>query len=196
MRKTQKLVNNLLAELERTGIPLTACNKVGVARSTYYRWRQDSISFKIQSDEAIRIGRENITDFAESKLVNNIGDGNQRAIEFQLRHNDERYRYFTQLEFARVLESRSQEKVNAEEKRPTQIILDTLFDATDITNIEKISLSDPFDTEISDYDRAMLEIEVKKLGAIKAMTELIETEAEKRINAITTPNNSHEDTVQ
>ena len=42
MRKTQKLVDKLLEELERTGIPLTACSKVGVGRSTYYRWRQES----------------------------------------------------------------------------------------------------------------------------------------------------------
>ena len=84
MRRTQKTVEKLLTELERTGIPLTACSKVGVSRSTYYRWRQENITFKLMTDEAIRVGRENITDLAESKLVKNISAGNQRAIEFQL----------------------------------------------------------------------------------------------------------------
>lgn len=37
------------------------------------------------------IGRRNITDLAESKLVQNIRNGNQRAIEFHLRGNDIRY---------------------------------------------------------------------------------------------------------
>ena len=125
MRKTRKLVSELLAELERTGIPLTACSKVGVSRSTYYRWRQDGIVFKLQADEAIRIGRENITDLAESKLVKNISDGNQRAIEFQLRHNDSRYRYFNQLEFAKMLENRPREV----EKSSLQTLVEVIFDS-------------------------------------------------------------------
>jgi len=37
------------------------------------------------------IGRRNITDLAESKLIQNVRNGDQRAIEFQLKGNDRRY---------------------------------------------------------------------------------------------------------
>ena len=181
MRKTQKLVDKLLAELERTGIPLTACSKVGVGRSTYYRWRQESITFKLQTDEAIQIGRENITDLAESKLVKNIGDGNQRAIEFQLRHNDPRYRYFSQLEFAKVLESRSNDE--KPEISVMQTVLDVLFDSAEI-KIQKWSGDGLQDAEVDDYTRELLEVEGKKDSAMRHMKKRIEEEAEKRLKEI------------
>lgn len=179
MRKTQKLVDKLLTELERTGIPLTACSKVGVARSTYYRWRQESITFKLRADEAIQIGRENITDLAESKLVKNISDGNQRAIEFQLRHNDSRYRYFNQLEFAKMLENQPQEP----ETSRLQTFIDIVFDSIEFSLVEEYSTKIP-----DDYTMQILEVAAKKDGAIKYLQKLIETTAEERLKDITPPN--------
>lgn len=177
MRRTQKVVDKLLAELERTGIPLTACSKVGIARSTYYRWRQEDIVFKVQTDEAIQIGRENITDLAESKLVKNIGDGNQRAIEFQLRHNDNRYRYFNQLEFAKVLESKKQEET---ETSPLQTFIDIIFDTREITILEEYS------SKITDEQtRETLVIEGKKAAAIDYLSRLIEAAAKERLKNLT-----------
>lgn len=188
MHRTQKLVSKLLAELERTGIPLTACSKVGIARSTYYRWRQENVTFKLQTDEAIRIGRENITDLAESKLVKNIGDGNQRAIEFQLRHNDPRYRYFSQLEFAKMLESQKQEE--EPEVSRLQTFIEIIFDAMEVTILEEYSSKIP-----DEYTREMLEIEGKKAQAIEYLRKLIEAKAEERLEKITPPDKT-DDTTQ
>lgn len=179
MRRTQKTVEKLLTELERTGIPLTACSKVGVGRSTYYRWRQENITFKLMTDEAIRIGRENITDLAESKLVKNISDGNQRAIEFQLRHNDSRYRYFNQLEFAKMLESRPQEGKEEESKLQTFVAI--VFDSIES---ELIMRTDANGTTTDGDIPEDIEILNKKLGAIRYMTGLFEAEAEKRLKDI------------
>ena len=181
MRRTQKLVNKLVAELERTGIPLTACSKVGVSRSTYYRWRQENIVFKLQTDEAIQIGRENITDLAESKLVKNIGDGNQRAIEFQLRHNDSRYRYFSQQEFAKVLESRLNDE--KPEVSVMQTVLDVLFDTIEV-DLQQITPDGLKDAEPDEYTRELLEIEGQKSSAIRHMQRRIEEEAEIRMKKI------------
>lgn len=182
MRKTQKLVSKLLSELERTGIPLTACSKVGVPRSTYYRWRQENIVFKLQTDEAIQIGRENITDLAESKLVKNIGDGNQRAIEFQLRHNDSRYRYFSQQEFVKVLESRSNDE--KPEISVMQNVLDVLFDTAEV-KIQKMSANGRLqDAEVDEYTRELLEVEGGKNSAIRHMHKRIEEEAAIRLKKI------------
>jgi hypothetical protein len=164
MRRTEKVVDKLLTELERTGIPLTACSKVGIARSPYYRWRQESIVFKLQADEAIQIGRENITDLAESKLLKNIGDGNQRAIEFQLRHNDSRYMYFSQQEFVKVLENRSND-----EKPETSVIqtfLDVLFDYFE-GKIQKMTPNGLQDADVDEYTRELIQLENKNHSAIR-----------------------------
>lgn len=175
MRRTQKTVEKLLTELERTGIPLTACSKVGVSRSTYYRWRQENITFKLMTDEAIRVGRENITDLAESKLVKNISAGNQRAIEFQLRHNDPRYRYFSQLEFAKMLDDRPEEP----EKSRLQTFIEVIFDSIEISLDKRYS-----DREPDDYTMELLEVAAKKGGAIRYLQKLIEAEAERRLKDI------------
>lgn len=180
MRRTQKTVEKLLTELERTGIPLTACSKVGVSRSTYYRWRQENTTFKLMTDEAIRIGRENITDLAESKLVKNISDGNQRAIEFQLRHNDPRYRYFSQLEFAKMLDDRPEEP----ERSSLQTLVEIVFDSIEI---ELIMKTDENGTTTEGDIPEDIEIESKKSGAIRYMTELFEAEAERRLKNIAEP---------
>lgn len=180
MRRTQKTVEKLLTELERTGIPLTACSKVGVSRSTYYRWRQENITFKLMTDEAIRIGRENITDLAESKLVKNISDGNQRAIEFQLRHNDPRYKYFSQLEFAKMLDDRPGEP----ERSSLQALVEIVFDSIEI---ELIMKTDENGTTTEGDIPEDIEIISKKSGAIRYMTELFEAEAERRLKNIAEP---------
>lgn len=90
-RKTDRLVASLLSELEKHGIVMDACSRVGIGSSTYYRWRDEDDNFRHRAESAIAVGRRNITDLAESKLVQNIRNGNQRAIEFHLRGNDMRY---------------------------------------------------------------------------------------------------------
>lgn len=104
MRKTKKLVNELLAELEKTGIASNACSKVGLPRATYYRWREEDLEFRFGTDTAIEAGRSNMVDFAESKLVKNMNEGQQRAIEYYLKHNDDRYRNSYAREFNDLVE--------------------------------------------------------------------------------------------
>lgn len=45
--------NVLLEQLEKTPIVQIACEKSGVARSTYYRWMQSDKVFARQSREAL-----------------------------------------------------------------------------------------------------------------------------------------------
>jgi len=94
MRKNKRTIKALLVELEKTGIASNACSKLGIVRSTYYRWYNDDIDFRMQADSAIESGRANMVDFAESKLVQNMNEGNQRALEFYLKSNDSRYRTY------------------------------------------------------------------------------------------------------
>lgn len=104
MRKTNKTQRIILEELEKTGLVSSACGKAKIPRSTYYRWYNSDIDFRMKADEAIDIGRSNMVDFAESKVIKNIQDGNQRAAEFYLRHNDSRYRSSYAREFQQQVE--------------------------------------------------------------------------------------------
>ena len=81
----------ILKQLTNMPIIATACSKAGVPRSTYYRWRNDDSIFADMCDDAQREGIYLINDVAESKIIGNIKDGNQRASEFWLRHNNDRY---------------------------------------------------------------------------------------------------------
>jgi len=84
----QKLLN----EIQKFGNVYLSSLKVGVDKATYYRWKQKNKKFKEKADEAERIGRENMCDISEHTLMQNVKEKNQRAIEYVLNHNSERYK--------------------------------------------------------------------------------------------------------
>lgn len=63
------------------GIIATACERAGVGRSTYYRWRDSDAEFRERADEIT----ETQVDFVESKLLQQINDGDTTAIIFYLK---------------------------------------------------------------------------------------------------------------
>ena len=87
-----KTKEKLLEEIQKFGNVYLSCLKIGIDKATYYRWKQKSKKFRAKADEAEKIGRENISDVAEHALLQNIKDKNQRAIEYTLNHNSERYK--------------------------------------------------------------------------------------------------------
>jgi hypothetical protein len=87
-----KTKEKLLKDIAQLGIIYLSCIKIGVDKSTYYRWKEKDKKFKKLADEAERIGNENICDVAESMLVQNIKKGDQRAIEFTLIRRSKKYK--------------------------------------------------------------------------------------------------------
>ena len=83
--------NILLEQLEKTPIVQIACEKSGVARSTYYRWMQSDKVFAKQSREALLKWVAMMNDLAESQLLKAIKDGNMTAISFWLRSRHSAY---------------------------------------------------------------------------------------------------------
>lgn len=81
----------LLEILNETPLVQPACQKAGISRATYYRWRNEDKSFKKESDEAIKKGRLLINDLAESKLISQIKNENMTAIIYWLKHNHKNY---------------------------------------------------------------------------------------------------------
>lgn len=68
-----------------------ACTKIGIARSTGYRWRDKDLEFSRAIEDAKTQGEEFITDMAEAQLISAIRDRNIQSIFFWLRAHSARY---------------------------------------------------------------------------------------------------------
>jgi hypothetical protein len=90
-RRIAKDKSRFLAQLKKNPSIHLAFTKVGISRRTYYRWRQEDKVFTVQVDVAIREAMDLRNDFAESKLLAGIRDGDMQAIRFWLGHHHPSY---------------------------------------------------------------------------------------------------------
>ncbi|MCL4354839.1 MAG: phBC6A51 family helix-turn-helix protein [Patescibacteria group bacterium] len=81
----------LIDQLKKTPIVQIACERAGVARATYYRWRKEDPEFAKKTDESIIEGNLLVNDVAESQLMSAIKDKNLTAIIFWLKHHHPSY---------------------------------------------------------------------------------------------------------
>lgn len=87
-RKQKEL---LLEQLRKTPIVQIACEKVGVSRASFYRWRRDDPVFADEAENAVYMGVNLVNDLAESQLISGIRDKNMTAIIFWLKHRHRAY---------------------------------------------------------------------------------------------------------
>ena len=64
----------ILAQLRKMPIVQIACEKTGVGRTTYARWRSEDEEFRKAADEAMHEGDEILNDMTETQLMNLIKD--------------------------------------------------------------------------------------------------------------------------
>lgn len=89
--RQQKEKQLLIEQLTKTPIVQVACEKVGIGRATYYRWRKEDEEFATNADIALADGSSLINDMAESQLLGAIRDKNLTAIIFWLKHHHPHY---------------------------------------------------------------------------------------------------------
>lgn len=89
--ETETNKKKLVSELKRSPIIQIACKKVGVGRSTYYKWRFEDNIFAKACDQAMEFGSALINDIVESKLISLAQNSNLEAMKFWLRHNHSKY---------------------------------------------------------------------------------------------------------
>jgi len=82
----------ILENLRKIPIIQIACERTGVNRSTYYRWRKTDSVFTKAADEAIKTGLALVNDLAESQLISAIRDQNMSGIIFWLKHRHRAYK--------------------------------------------------------------------------------------------------------
>ena len=72
----------MLEALEKSlGVVTTACKKVGIDRTTHYRWMREDEQYKTD----VEATKDITLDFAESQLHKQIQDGNTTATIFYLK---------------------------------------------------------------------------------------------------------------
>lgn len=90
-KRQSKNKEQLLEILKKTPIVQIACEKAGISRATYYRWRKEDPEFVKVSDQALLDGSLLINDMAESQMMSAIKDKNMTAIIFWLKHHHPAY---------------------------------------------------------------------------------------------------------
>ena len=77
----------LIEQLKSIPIVSVACEKVGIGRSTYYRWKDEDKTFAMKAEDALRNGKIMINDIASSQLIRNIKENQPWAIMYWLKFN-------------------------------------------------------------------------------------------------------------
>lgn len=108
---------SVLEYLRKMPIVQIACDRAGIARATYYRWRNDDKEFKKSVDKAIHDGELFINDLSESQVITLIKDKNWSAISFWLKNHHPKYADKLKVE-ANI--SRTDEKLTEEEQKLVQ----------------------------------------------------------------------------
>ncbi|MEI7690599.1 MAG: phBC6A51 family helix-turn-helix protein [bacterium] len=110
MAHTEETKALLLQNLKKTPIITVVCDKMGIGRASYYRWREDK-EFAKACDNAIQEGSQVVNDLAEAQLLTAIKNGNLGAIIFWLRNRHSAYRTRVELSATSNFElSEEQEK--------------------------------------------------------------------------------------
>ena len=82
----------VLAQLKKCPIIQFACERSGVSRATFYRWKKESATFDSEVEEAMSEGIGLMNDLGESQLVTLIKEKKFSAINFWLTHRHPVYR--------------------------------------------------------------------------------------------------------
>lgn len=98
MKKTDQTKTALLEQLTKTPIVQIACEKVGVSRASFYRWKEEDAEFAKKVEEAMLDGRLLVNDLAESQLIGAVKDRNFAAIMYWLKHHHPSYKTRVEIE--------------------------------------------------------------------------------------------------
>jgi hypothetical protein len=81
----------LVEQLRKTPIVQVSCEKLGISRATYYRWKKRDPKFAENAEIALQEGAQLINDMAESQLISAIKEGNLTGIIFWLKNHHRNY---------------------------------------------------------------------------------------------------------
>lgn len=116
MRYDKETVEKFMEALKQIPSIRYASKKAGIHPSTAYRWIAEYPEFHKLVEAHKVIGRDNISDLAESVIVNKIQDNDLSASKYWLSHNDERYVEVKRVPFFQYLERSTRELLSRREE--------------------------------------------------------------------------------
>ena len=125
----------IIDELKKVPIVQIVCEKVGLGRATFYRWKKDDQEFAAAVDEALDDGSKLVSDLAESKLISAIKSENLTAIIFWLRNHHAKYK--NKVELSGNITHFREELTDEESEMLTQALTLTGFSPQDVTGDNK-----------------------------------------------------------
>jgi len=90
-KRQNRIKEEFLNQLKQSPTIETTCQKIGVSRATVYRWIANSRKFEKQVDDALKQGREFMSDVAENQLFSLIANREMSAIRLYLSTHNPRY---------------------------------------------------------------------------------------------------------
>ena len=81
----------LIEQIRKTPIIQVSCEKMGISRATFYRWKKVDSKFNDEVEIALQEGASLINDMAESQLITAIKNGNLTGIIFWLKNHHKNY---------------------------------------------------------------------------------------------------------
>jgi len=90
--KKDRIKDLFLDQIRKVPIIEVACERVGVARSSIYRWIDEDKEFDKKLKEALAEGETMINEMSETQLISLIKEKNWAAISFWLRHRNPKFR--------------------------------------------------------------------------------------------------------
>lgn len=91
MKNTDQNKELILEQLKKVPIIEAACQKTGISRMTFYRWKKEDEAFSKSVDEALASGRLLVNDLAENQLIGAVKDQNLGAVQYWLKHHHPDY---------------------------------------------------------------------------------------------------------
>lgn len=81
----------MIEQLRKTPIVQVCCEKLSIARTTFYDWCKRDLDFAKGVAAALSDGTGLMNDLAESQLLSAVRDGNLGAITYWLKHRHPAY---------------------------------------------------------------------------------------------------------
>lgn len=131
--KTKQQKTKFIEMLRKTPIIQVVCERTGISRTTYYRWKETDRKFSQVADEALAEGVDLINDMTVSQLISSIKDKKIAAIIYWLSH---RHPDFAPAD--RFPKKEFRQELTYEEKKSLQRAIDlTPHDSTEISAIQQ-----------------------------------------------------------
>jgi hypothetical protein len=96
--RIKKEKEKFIEVLKKNPVIQVVCERTGVSKATFYRWKSEDKEFSEKADSAMSEGNELVSDIAISQLISAIKDKNMHAIRYWLSNHHPDYK--TKLEIA------------------------------------------------------------------------------------------------